>query len=79
VARTYSSIDGGLFVVPMRVAGVGPASDVARYPFSSSIFLALDAIESSLANHLGERTPHRSFGNDGLIGGIVFGIPIEER
>lgn len=67
VERPDASSGAGLFVV--AVGADGRALDAAR-PFSSALFLDVRA---------GEVARRRSLGNDGLVGGIVFGVPMEER
>ena len=75
VARAARERDGTLYVLAVDAAGraLGPGAQ----PFSGSLFLDLEAQVAEVAPRT---TPEkRSVGNDGLMGGIVFSVPIAER
>lgn len=68
--------------------GEGTPLDGIRHPYASSLFLVVEPRRVGSAGGAGAPTPGtgplprpgiRSIGNDGLIGGIVFGIPMSER
>jgi hypothetical protein len=75
VARAARERDGTLYVLAVDRAGMALGS--GAQPFSGSLFLDLEAPLAEVAPS--PAPPTRSIGNDGLMGGIVFSVPIEER
>jgi hypothetical protein len=76
VARAARERDGTLYVVAVDAAGrtLGPGAQ----PFASSLFLDMTAPAVGPPTPVVATRSHPA-GNDGLIGGIVFGIPMAER
>ena len=77
IPRAGPGREAGLYVAV--IDGDGTTLGSIRRRFTASLLLDVTAAGSRPAEAMVEPTRERSFGNDGLMGGIVFGVPMAER